>query len=176
MTRWAYTYVRILFVLAILLFTGSFLLHVGLIAGWKEASPEYGLFLFYGAIIIGVATTLFVKDRRKWIVQIKSCPEWMWRGALIVGAYGLLVVCFQAIFPAGRSISGEAMIVSGFPLGFDAVNICVLYSVLWAAYLDQSEVIERVRNSIIVFTLGAAVFLAYRAGYFPHPNTHKGVD
>jgi len=174
MTRLAYAYVRVLFILETMLFTGSLLLQASVIAGGKEAGAEYGPILFRGTIIVGVAATAFIKDGLKWIDQIKSCPPWMWKGALILGVYGLLLLCLPAIFPAGPSLPDETLTVSGVPLGFDAIYICILCSVLWSAYLDKSEVIKRVQKSIIVVAFGAVAFLPYRAGYLPRPNTHKG--
>jgi len=104
--------------------------------------------------------------------QIKSCPTWMWKAALILGVYGLFILCLQAIFPQGTSISDQALTISGFPLGFDAISFCILYSVLRSGYLDKSEVVRRALHSVIFVALGVTAFLAYRAGYLHHPNSY----
>jgi hypothetical protein len=170
--RFAYAYVRLLLVLEALLFTLSLLLHVSVIIGAKKPFAEFGATLITGALIAWIMVTAFVKDGLRWRDQIKSCPGWMWRAALAMGAYGLVILCLQAVFPEGASISEQTLTVSGFPLGFDAISLCVLYSVLWSGYLTKSEVAKRTRNSLLMIALGLVAFLAHRAGYWPHPKNY----
>jgi hypothetical protein len=170
----AYAYVRLLLALELLLFTASLLLHLSVFVGAKTPYAVYGVMLFRGTVIVGVAVTAFIKDGLTWMDQIKSCPRWMWKGALTLGVYGLLIVCLQMIFPQGPSLSDQSLTVSGFPLGFDAIYLCILYSVLWAGYLDKSEVLRRTLHSVILVALGVIGFAAYRAGYLHHPESHPG--
>jgi hypothetical protein len=170
--RLAYAYVRLLLVLELLLFTGSLLLHLSVCMGARKPYAEYGLMLFRGTVIVGVPATAFIKDGLGWMDQIKSCPQWMWKAALILGVYGLFILCLQVVFPEGASISEQTLAVSGFPLGFDAIYLCMLYSVLWPHYLDKSEVSRRALHSVILVTLGIIAFLAYRAGYLRHPESY----
>jgi hypothetical protein len=167
--RWAYAYIRLLFVLEMLLFAASLLLHLSVfIMGPNEAYAKYGLVLFRGSVVVGIPITPFVKDNLKCKDQIKSCPKWMWKGCLILGVYGLLLVCLQMIFPQGSSFSDQILMVSGSPLALDAIALCVIYSVLWSGYLEKSEVVRRATHSVAFVTLGVVVFLAYRAGYLYH--------
>jgi hypothetical protein len=167
--RLTYIYVRSLLVLEVLLFAASLLLHLSVfILGTNEAYAKYGLPLFRGTVIVGVPVIAFAKDGM-WKNQIKSCPKWMWKGALILGVYALLIACVQTIFSQGTSFSEQALTVSGFPLGFDAISLCILHSVLWSDYLEKSEVVRRATHSVAFVTLGVIVFLAYRAGYLHHP-------
>jgi hypothetical protein len=170
--RLAYAYVRLLLVLELLLFTGSLLLHLSVCIGAKRPYAEYGVILFRGMVIVGVPITAFIKDGLGWMGQIKSCPQWMWKAALILGAYGLFILCLQVIVPEGASISDQTLAVSGFPLGFDAIYLCILYSVLSTDYLAKSEVSRRALHSVILITLSVIVFLAYRAGYLRHTESH----
>ena len=171
MARLAYAYVRTLLVLEALLFAASLLLHLSVfIRGPNQAYAEFGLPLFRATVIVGVPVIAFVRDRA-WKNQIKSCPKWMWKGALIVGVYALLIAGAQMIFSGGASFSEDALAVSGFPLGLDAISVCILHSVLWSNYLGQSEVVRRAMHSVALVALGLIVFLAYRAGYFHHPRT-----
>lgn len=56
-------------------------------------------------------------------------------GSLMLGAYGLLT----AFLPQpGPSLADRILTVSGFPLGFEAVPICILYSVLLKDYLEKT--------------------------------------
>jgi hypothetical protein len=172
--RLAYAYVRLLFALEILLFAASLLLHLSVAIGTKKLYAEYGLILFRGAIIVGLPSIPFIKDSLKWKDQMKSCPEWMWKGALLLGGYAIFITCLQAVFPQGDSFAEQALTISGVPLAFDGIYFCILYSVLRAGYVDKSEVIVRARNSVIFVSLSAIIFLAYRAGYLPHPQRFQG--
>ena len=161
---------RGLFVLETLLFAASLLLHLSVfITGPNESYARYGLPLFRATVIVGIPATAFVKDGL-WKDQIKSCPKWLWKGALTLGVYALLIACAQTIFSEG-TLFEQTLTVSGVPLGFDAISLCVLYSVLWSDYLEKSEVVRRAMHSVALVTLGLIVFLAYRAGYFQHPRT-----
>jgi hypothetical protein len=170
--RLAYAYVRLLLVLEVLLFTLSLWLHVSVIIGAKKPFAEFGAELLSGTAVVWIPVAAFVKDGLRWRNQIKTCPGWVWRAALAMGAYGLVILCLQAIFPEGASISDQALTVSGFPLGFDAISLCIIYSVLWSGFLTKSEVAKRTRNSLLMVALGLIAFLAYRAGYWPHLKTY----
>jgi len=170
--RLAYASVRLLLFLEALLLAASFLLHATAILGAKGPCAAYGVTLLAGTIVVGIPATAFIKDGLRWKDQIKNCPAWMWKTALALGAYALFLLCLQVIFPEGPSMSDQTLVVSGFPLGFDGIYFCVLYSVLKTSYLEKSEVINRARNSALGITLGIVVFLAYRAGYLHPPGRH----
>jgi hypothetical protein len=168
--RLAYAYVRTLLVLEILLFAASLLLHLSVfIAGPTEAYAEFGSPLFRATVIVGVPVIAFVKGGM-WVTQIKSCPKWMWKGALTLGVYALLLACMQMTLSQGGSLSEQPLVVSGFPLGIDAISLSILHSVLWSDYLEKSEVIRRAMHSVAFVIVGVVVFLAYRAGYLHHPR------
>lgn len=168
----ACAYVRALLVLETLLFAASLLLHLSVfITGPNQAYAKFGLSLFRATVIVGVPVIAFVRDGL-WKNQIKSCPKWMWKGALAVGVYALLIACLQIFFSEG-TFSEQALTVSGFPLAFDAISLCILHSVLWSDYLDKAEVVRRAMHSVAFVTLGVIVFLAYRAGYLHLPRTNE---
>ncbi len=167
--RLAYVYVRSLLLFEVLLFSASLLLHLSVfITGPNESYAKFGLPLFRATVIVGVPVIAFAKDGA-WKNQIKSCPKWMWKGALGLGVYAVLIAGAQTIFSEGTFFE-QALTVSGFPLGFDAISLCVLHSVLWSDYLEKSEVVRRAMHSVAFVTLGVIVFLAYRAGYLHHPR------
>jgi drug/metabolite transporter (DMT)-like permease len=171
--RLAYTYVGLLLVVELLLFISSLLLHLSVLIGARAPFAEYGLMLFRGTVIVGVPATAFIKDSLRWRDQIKSCSKWMWKTALGAGIYGLFIFCLQAILaPKHASLSDMALTLSGIPLGFDAITFCILYSVLWRDYLEQSEVARRTLHSVLFVVFGVAMFLAYRAGYLHHPKNY----
>lgn len=168
--RLAYAYVRLLLALEVLLFTASLLLHLSVVVGLKKPYDEYSAMLFRGTVIVGIPAGAFIKDGLRWLDQIKRCPKWMWRAALTLGGYGLLIAFVETTLLKDAPFFERSLTISGLPLGFDAVYSCVLYSVLWTGCLDKSEVINRARNSVIFVTLGVIVFFAYRAGYLHHPE------
>jgi hypothetical protein len=167
--RSAYAYVRLLFALELLLLIASSLLHLSIFMGVKGSYAAFGPPLFRSAVIVGFPVLAFVKDSLRWVDQIKSCPKWMWKGALSLGVYALLTPFLQALLPRGPSLSEWSLMDSGFPLGFEAISLCILYSVLWAGYLEKGEVVRRALHSVVIVVVGVIVFLAYRAGYLRRP-------
>ena len=165
-SRIAVAYVRVLFLLELLLFAASLLLHMSALLGAKKPFANYGLMLFPAAVIVGLPVIAFVKDSLRWVDQIKSCPKWMWKGALAFGVYGVFTLLLQVIFPGGASIDDQTLAVTGFPSGFEAISVCILYSVLWSGYLQKRETVRRALHSISFVGVGIAAFLLYRAGYF----------
>lgn len=170
--RLAYAYVRFLLVLETLLFTLSLLLHLSVLAGARRPFAELGAILFRGTFIVGIPVIAFIKDGLRWRDQLKTCPGWMWKAALTLGMYGLVVLCLQAFFPEGASFSEQALAISGFPLSFDAIALCIIYSVLWSGYLTKSEVAKRTGKSSLMVLFGVVAFLAYHAGYLRHPKNY----
>jgi len=105
----------------------------------------------------------FIKDGLRWKDQIKACPDWMWNTALALFAYGLISPFVLFIFQ--QEIVDIAF--SAVPIGFAALNCCILYSVLWTGYMEQPELLRRARNSFIMATLMVTVTWATRVGYLP---------
>jgi hypothetical protein len=167
-SRLSYVYVRLLFVLEAALFAASVLLHVSLLFHSGDSYAQYAVSLFRYSVVIGLPACAFIKDSGGWVNQIKSCPKWMWKAALTPGVYSLLLLLKTFL---SMPTSDLSLLLPGFPLGFDAINICVLYSVLASGYLDKSMVVSRTLRSLLVVSVIAAAILAYHAGYFHHPNT-----
>ena len=168
--RLAYGYVRVLVAAELLLFASSLLLHgSALLVGPNEAYSIAGSPLFASTVVAWIAVVAFTKGGM-WPSQVKTCPKWMWKGALTIGGYGLSISCFQALFSRASSVSELDLAFSGFPLGFDAVSLCILYSVLRSDYLGESEVVRKTGSSIIALLIVATLFLAHRAGYLPRPG------
>ena len=160
--RMAYAYVQLLFALELLFFALSLVLHVSVILGMKGPYAEYGAPLFGVSVLVGCSVPVFAKDGR-WKDQIKRCPKRMWRTALILGGYGLLMV------PIG--VLSESWAFSGASIAFDAISICLLYPVLWTDYLAPSEVKAKALRSAMFLALITAAFIANRAGYLPSRPT-----
>lgn len=161
--RVAYGYVRVLFALELLHFPASLLLHLSMILGVKVYCSEWPAVLYGvvgGSILLWGAAVAFT-ERGAWKRQIESCPTWMWGTALALGVYALCT------FPLGVS---RGLPLSSMPMAFDAIGICILYSVLWSGYLDRSKVAKKALHSIFFVALVLTGFVAYRAGYLPQPH------
>ncbi len=171
-TRFAYAYISLLLVLESLLFISSLSLHLSVLLGTRGLFAEFGTVLFRGTFIVGVPVIAFINDSLRWRDQLRTCPIWMWKAALTLGVYSLFVLCLQAFFPEGASFSEQALAVSGFPLGFDAIALCIIYSVLWSGYLMKSDIAKGAGKSLLMVLLGIGAFLAYRAGYLRHPKDY----
>jgi len=169
--RLAHAYVCLLFALEMLLFASSLLLHMSVLVGATQPFLVYGAMLYRGAIIVGVPITAFVRDGLKWPHQIKSCPKWMWRTAAILGVYCIAVAALQALL-SGSPFFEAPVVESCLPLGFDAISLCVLGSVLWSHYLSSSELIKRAVSSLMMIGVCAILLLAYRAGNLHHPESY----
>jgi hypothetical protein len=163
--RFAYAYVSLLLALEALLFVSSLFLHLSVLLGTRGLFAEFGAALFRGTFIVGIPVIAFIKDRLKWRDQFKTCPRWMRNSTITLCVYSIIVLCLQAFFPEGGSFSEQALAVTGFPLGFDAIAFCVIYSVLWPGYLTKSDVAKGAGKSLLMVFLGLFAFLAYRAGY-----------
>ena len=167
--RFATVYVRLLLAIGILLLSLSFLLHINVLMGVKALPDGLGRVLWFATIIFNGSVTAFIKESVKWKDQIKSCPAWMRRAALTLAAYSLAVACLQVLFADGTSFFDVPVAPSGIPLGFDAISLCILYSVSYAGYLDNHEVIRATKSSLGITAVVLVIFWAFRAGYLKHP-------
>lgn len=161
--RAAYGYVVILAALELLLLLASLLLHLSVLAGAESPYANYGLEVFRTAIVVGIPVFAFIKDF--WVDQIKNCPKWMWRTALGLGIYALvtMLLLFSPV-----KFWELPMTLSGVPLGFEAVSICVLYPVVVQRYSSEQDITRRALHSVGMVAIMTVVLLAYQAGYLRH--------
>jgi hypothetical protein len=160
-TRLAYSYVRILLVFEVLLFAFSLLLHVGEFIVGVDGYEQCGTVLFRAVVLVGLCGSAFIKDSLEWVEQIRTCPKWMWMAALILGVYSILIAVLHLV---GFHF---ALVLSGFPMAFEASGCCILWSVLRQPIFTDSQVVRRARNSVLFVSFVAVMFVAYRAGYLP---------
>ena len=159
LARW---YALSLLMLEMSFLMASVLLHISVMLGTAKLYIEYGLWLFRGTILLAALVTPFVHDNLRCKEQIQKCPDWMWKGALILGIYVLLLVLQMVCFPQGSSLEDQHLLMSGSPLVFDLMAICILYSVLWRGYLETRELIRRFSHSLSILILGGTLLLLYR--------------
>ena len=162
MLPWSvHAYIHLLFALELLLFVASVSLHgTVFFIGATECSVQYSEILFRAQVVIGMLVFAFVENGLRWVQQIKSCPTWMWKGSLIAGIYAILIAVFAP----------TTVTLSGFPIAFEAISICVLYSVISKSYLEESELVRRSPYSVVMAALIGTVLLSYRAGYLHPPG------
>ncbi len=173
LARMAYSYVRLLLALEVLLFALSLLLHITvLIVGVDGKYELYGRILGGVAIVVGICAFAFINDSLMWMGQIKTCPRWMWRTALALSLYAICIWLVQFLLLHDAPDGSMAIVISAFPIPLNAISCCVLYPVLRRRVLSDWQVVKRARNSTILFALIAATFLVYRAGYLPGRAVH----
>jgi hypothetical protein len=159
-------YILILIALQVFLLLSSLVLHLTVLVGIPAPFREFGLAVFRTAVVATIPVFAFIRDY--WTDQIKNCPVWMWKAALACGIYGLLTF---VLLLWSRTDWATAVMLSGFPLGFETISFCVLYPIAWQGYLTDSEVKRRALHSlgaVVVVTLG---FFAYEAGYLRRSTT-----
>jgi len=115
--------------------------------------------LFGASVMVSLAAAAFIKDGLRWKDQIKSCPKWMWTTAFTLGAYALFCLFIQLVLLPRPPLSEGALPQSAFPLGFDAIFACILYSVVHRHYLDRSEVRPRTFWSLSLVAIMIIEFL-----------------
>jgi hypothetical protein len=164
----AILYVKVLFLSEFILFVLSLVLHSCAIARPERLDEHYEVILFQAVVLLGIVILPFVKDSLRWKDQIKTCPKWMWRSSLVLGLYGLLISCLEVLF-SGRSFFDLHLSTTGFPLGFEAVGLCILYSVLHRNYLEKSELLKRSLISIGWVFFWTIVIIAHHVGYLQRP-------
>ena len=159
-TTFARAYIWLILILQLLLFVISLFLSVTVFMGMEQLYGKLMLPIFRASVSLNGAIVPFIAYAPRWLTQVRTSPTWMWKLALIVAAYGFSTVFLQAVIPLSQGSAREALIYFGFPLGFDAVMLCILYSVLWARYLDDLEINRRVWQSLIVIALFIVLFVA----------------
>jgi len=165
--RLADAYVRLLFALEVLVFNTSLSLHVSVLLGAREAFRQCGVLLFVASVIVTVAAAAFIKEGLDWMKQLRSCPTWMWATAVTLWLYSIGTLLLEVVLPQPGPLGERPIVVSGFPIGFEAISLCVIYSVVWRSYLEKSELIKRVGVSITFLAVMILGSLAHRAGYLP---------
>jgi hypothetical protein len=165
--RLANVYVRLVFALSILAFVSTLAFHISVLIGANPRHPEIGKLLEIGNMYAMVPIIFFAKDRNVWSNEFKSCPLWMREVVAVFAIYGFVAgLVGVALAPGDGAPLNESMQTSSFFTGFDAVAICIPYSVIWAAPLDCPELIKRARNSFIAVVLIVIVSTAWHVGFF----------
>jgi hypothetical protein len=155
--------------LDLLLLTWSLLLHVEALIGNGKPYALLNERLFAGSIAAVFLSVAFVKDNIRWTTEIKRCPTWMWRSALGLALYQFLVLGLKFfVFPDGTPAGEQLLVWSAWPIGFDAISFCIVYSALWSGAVSDSELVRRARNSGILAIVIVVVIVANRAGYLAH--------
>jgi hypothetical protein len=167
--RFARIYLYLLLAANLLLLDVSIGLHIRVLSGYENSFEKHGHVLTFYAFVVAFAVLSLAKERNVWKNEFKDCPRWLKIATLSLTIYAFLVGLFQAVAGSGAApLESEELGASVIPIFFLSMMPCILYALLWAAPLKESELIKRVRNSLIALTLCVAFFLAYRSGYLPH--------
>ena len=134
------------------LLTSFVLVHLLVVAGNDSIYEVYHGVLMRAVLVVGIPTIGFKSRSVGFLTQIRSCPKWMWRTAVGIAMYGMLT--FALLFSPMDERHLSAWVGSAFPLGFEAVPICILYSALSASRNEETWIIERARVSVLFLILG----------------------
>ena len=173
LTRLARAYSIFLFSAQIVLFVVCLVVHVYVFAVVDERAFNIAKFLWAACIILMLPAMAFIKDSPRWMQQLKACPVWMCRIALGVWAYGFVIFFLRLLFPVVSEPMSDPLVLSGIPLGFEAITICLLYAALWRGYLNESELNKSAGLSLAFAFFVIVIFGTYKAGFLPtHSITH----
>ncbi len=166
MARLAYAYAFLLLTLDVLLIACSLWLNVIVFVGVNGPYMNYSV-IFRAQAFVSFLSMAFVRDS-DWVRQLKSCPAWIWKTGFALGVYCLTLFPLLIIAPGGRPLIDPAFPFAAYPLAFGVISFCVLYSVLWRAYLDKRELAKRFVASLLMLAFMISTQLAYDAGYLRH--------
>jgi hypothetical protein len=160
--RIAIGYAWLLFSLEAMLLFFTLLLHVGVLLGFEDPYRKMQNALYIAMLTLFVPIAAFVGESWKWLQQVKTCPDWMWKLALILAGYGIFAFCLQMfLFANGPNPQDQTLATSGFILGFEAISACIMFSSLRTEKIEISEFMRRSRNSVL-FIAACLLFLIVR--------------
>jgi hypothetical protein len=168
----ARSYVGILLALDVLLISLSVMLSIDALLGAERFYGIFGKFVFFSAFGLLLPVSFLMKDRNVWKNEFSVCPRWLKLLIVTFMLYGGAVAFIQLEFFAGNpTVEYNTLLGSSLPLAFEAMPLGILYFLLWSGSVNDTELINRVRNSAIAFTIGVACVLAWHLGYLPHPKS-----
>jgi hypothetical protein len=171
LVRVAAGYARLLFAVTALLFGSTLAYHISILAGADVPYPGVGRPLILLNFLAGPAMVAMSKERNIWKNEFKSCPAWMQKAVVGFCIYGIVGIV-AGLLTSG-AVPNEAMPASAFFIGFDAIGVCVLYSVLWANPVENAELKKRVRNSAILTILWVVLSVYFHHDGPNHPRTES---
>jgi hypothetical protein len=146
-------YVQLLMVAEMTLLLASIVIHLSVLSGTGAAYERSQDVLGTIVIVISGPVFLFKKKGVGLIAQITSCPKWMWKSAVVIAAYAFLTPLTFVISPLSQQF-GFSLVGSAFPLAFEAIPVCILYSTLRRVHLDESELSHNALLSLLFIGLG----------------------
>jgi hypothetical protein len=168
-TRLARVYAYAVLLLSLLLLIWSLLTHIYALCGYPGPYLVFGRGLVATSIAATFSSIPFCKDRIWWSRQIKLCPKWMWRSALGIGMYQLVLLTVKFfLLPSGDPIADKTLVFSAWPMAFFAISFCIVYSALFASNSIGIDLTKRARTSAICAAVCVCLFVANRAGYISH--------
>ena len=174
MTRIAKSYVFVLFTLEGLLFGCSLILHFTIfLLGVSQEYERYTHSLLSATILLAIPASAFIKDSLRWVAQIRKSPTWMWRTALGIGIYTIVLLLVQWVIPHNSLDNPMPLAFTAYGAAFGAISCCVLFPVLRRGIFNDAQIIQRFRTSVIFIGIVFAVVVADRAGYIPHTKTYS---
>jgi cellulose synthase/poly-beta-1,6-N-acetylglucosamine synthase-like glycosyltransferase len=136
-----------------------------------ELFGGYESVLFCTALVLAVPASFLAEDRNIWKHEFKSNPKWLRAATLILMIYAFATSFLEVLLRAdGDPFHAGSLFFTAMPFFFQAMSLCILYSLLWARPLGGKELIRRVRISLIGSAVCLALIASAKSGIFPHPK------
>jgi len=146
-------YIQGLIATEVLLLWATIAIHLGVLCGGIALYDKYHEILGAAVIVVSGSSFAFKRKGVGLMTQIRTCPQWMWKSALVIASYGILTSVTLVIFPP-NNVFASSFVGSGFPLGFEAIPLCILYSALRHSRNDGSELIRSTVVSLLFIGCG----------------------
>jgi len=169
MVKLARTYVLVLLLFEIFLFTAVLLLHISLGVGLSRPSVEFTQALLVGILLVSFPLAALAKEKNVWKNEFKSCPMWLRGVVLLFWIYGLIIIVFRVAPSSDIKGAEDFVAISALMLSVNVMWLCIPCAVLWTRPLQATELVKRSRTSFIVAVVVMTVAVVYRVGFLPHP-------
>lgn len=163
----AFAYVVLLFITDALIFAATVIFQI---RAWLVPAMPFGQFaqaLPVAGFIAALVTAFLSADRNGFKRQLESSPIWIriFVGSVLVYT-PIAVLLHTALYSDGEADPENLFVVTAITLALGALSLAILHSVLWSDAVQESELIERSRNSCIAATLLCGYLAARHAGLF----------
>lgn len=163
--RAAYVYVGCLFALGIVLSSISLVIETSTFSTLENVVFLSGKFPFLVTLAVAAPTLALAKEKNIWRNEFRSCPKWMQIAAVLLSIAGFLGGALT-IFANGDSPRSQLLFGAGFAVFAEPLALCVLYSLLWASPVSDSELLKRIVPSLIVLFVCVVFIVSSTTGAF----------
>jgi len=163
--RVAYLYVGCLFALGVVLLFISLLIEANIVTVSGTALFSSGNLPFFIAFAIGASAIALAKERNIWRNEFRNYPKWMRVASVLISTSGFLA-CTLTVLANEDSPRSQLLLGAGFAVFSEPIALCVLYSLLWASPVTDSELLKRTVVSLIALMVCVLFIVSSMTGIF----------